>query len=333
MRTDSHVDTLTAAGAIDATYRVRAVRPGSFTRATSYERKRDQRQGRQRVGGAHRGTADDSGRGDRSDDLEFAERTDSPTSADDRRTRSYGASTPRSSTTRALRRKSNAPTPALAPEVWDQVVATTLEELELHHGRLARRLGHDPIIVGWSGPAVSREAPGLSPPARCLRVAMDSSRRRALARAAEDPAGLALLKPNADGSPSSPDAPCTPWVRRRCSSAADRDRGIGAVLPASERTVRARRHRRRDHPRARDRSATGQHCRCGGCLPPRAAAVGSARGRWMIRRHSGPPQPLRRPGELMPSLRNRRSCPTSAASAGGDPHGQPGPRTAPASLR
>jgi 1-phosphofructokinase len=228
MSAGSHVVTLTAAGAIDATYRVGAVRPGSFTRATSYEREMSGK-------GVNVSAALD--RGGRpttavvvigSDDLEFAERTDS---AGLLRTITVPGATrvntsiidDAGSTT-----KVNAPTPALAPEVWDQVVATTLEELDLHHAGWLVVSGTIPSIVGSSCPAdLAVLLDGARQ--RGVLVAMDSS-GPALARAADDPAGLALLKPNADEL-----AELTGRSLHTLGDVADAarqltDRGIGAVF-------------------------------------------------------------------------------------------------------
>lgn len=196
MSAGSHIVTLTAAGAVDATYRVATLRPGSFTRAVSYEREMSGK-------GVNVSAALD--RGGRpttavvvigSDDLEFAERTDS---AGLLRTVTVPGATrvntsiidDAGSTT-----KVNAPTPALSPEVWDQVLAVTLEELDRHQTGWLVVSGTIPSIVGSSGPA---DLAALLDGARRrgVLVAMDSS-GPALARAAADPAGIALLKPNAD---------------------------------------------------------------------------------------------------------------------------------------
>lgn len=196
MTSGSHIVTLTAAGAVDATYRVAAVRPGSFTRASSYEREMSgkgvnvsaalNRAGRPTTAVVVVGA----------DDLEFAERTDPAgllrTVAVPGATRvntsiidDAGATT-----------KVNAPTPALEADVWDRVVAVTLEALDRNEAAWLVISGTIPPLVGSAGPA---ELQSLLDGARRrgVLVAMDSS-GPALARAAADPAGLALVKPNAD---------------------------------------------------------------------------------------------------------------------------------------
>ncbi|MBN9199753.1 MAG: 1-phosphofructokinase family hexose kinase [Microbacterium ginsengisoli] len=187
--------TVTAAGAIDATYRVTgALARGEFTRATAYTRE---------VSGKGVNVAAGLRLAARSatavvvigaDDVESAVRADTDgmlrpivvpgaTRVNTSIIDDGGATT-----------KVNAPTPPLAPESWEQLVATTLAEIEETRAGWLVVSGALPEIAGASAPANLTDL-FAGAVARGARVVVDTS-GAALEAAASD-SRVSVLKPNA----------------------------------------------------------------------------------------------------------------------------------------
>jgi len=188
------VVTLTAAGAIDATYRVPLVRPGSFTRASAYSRE---------MSGKGVNVSAALALADRTttavvvighDDLDFAER--SAHAALLRPVTVPGATRVNTSIIddAGLTTKVNAPSDPLEIAVWDDVVAVTLAEVD--------RLGAGWLVVSGSIPllAGTTETADLTTlldgaRQRGARVAIDGS-GPALARSVQGAIRPSLIKPN-----------------------------------------------------------------------------------------------------------------------------------------
>lgn len=188
------VVTLTAAGAIDVTYRVGQLALGTFTRAVSYTREMSGKgvNVSAALALAGRPTAAVVVLGH--DDLEFA--TGSAPAGILRPVTVPGATRVNTSIIDAAGEttKVNAPTVPLARSVWDQVVAATLAELDREGAGWLVVSGTLPPLEGQAEPAdVTALLAGAR--VRRVRVALDSS-GPALVRALSHPS-VAIVKPNA----------------------------------------------------------------------------------------------------------------------------------------
>lgn len=190
------VVTLTAAGAVDATYRVGALHRGAFTRAMSYEREMSGKGVNVSAALALAGRATAAVVVIGHDDLDFAERSDAAGLL--RPIAVPGATRVNTSIIDAdgATTKVNAPTQPLAPQVWADAISTTVAELDRSSAGWLVVSGTVPPLVDAAEPAPLDELLE-SARARGVRVALDSS-GAALARAVSAPAGLTLVKPNAD---------------------------------------------------------------------------------------------------------------------------------------
>lgn len=190
------VVTLTAAGAVDATYRVGIVRPGSFTRAVSYAREMSGKGVNVSAALALAGRTTAAVVVIGHDDLDFARRSDPAGLL--RPVTVPGATRVNTSIIddAGVTTKVNAPTTALPAPVWDDVVAATLGELDRHGAGWLVVSGTIPPLEGSVEPApLSVLIAGAR--RRGVRVAVDTS-GRALERIAGEPNGVALVKPNAE---------------------------------------------------------------------------------------------------------------------------------------
>lgn len=192
--TRAAVVTVTAAGAVDATYRVSALRPGAFTRAVAYGREMSGKgvnvssalvlAGRLTAAVVTIGV----------DDLEVARRSDAagilrPVTVPGATRVNTSIIDEAGATT-----KVNAPTTPLPADAWSQLVATALREVdELDAGWLVVS-GTVPPLEGGGDPDLAPLLAGAR--VRGVRVAVDSS-GPALARAVSS-GGVSLVKPNAD---------------------------------------------------------------------------------------------------------------------------------------
>lgn len=188
--------TLTAAGAIDATYRVGALRRGTFTRAESYTREVSGK-------GVNVSAALAAGGADTAAVVVLG--------ADDVRFASGGLTAPLlrivevSGSTRVntsiidadgATTKVNAPTPPLSPEAWDATVAALREELGARPQPWLVISGSLPELAG-AGALVDLAAVRTAAREHGARVAVDTS-GAALDALLAEPAGIDLLTPNAE---------------------------------------------------------------------------------------------------------------------------------------
>lgn len=188
--------TLTAAGAIDATYRVGALRRGAFARAESYTREVSGKgvnvSAALAAGGADTAAVVVLG----SDDVRFARcgltapllrivEVPGPTRVNTSIIDAEGATT-----------KVNAPTPPLPPEAWDATIAALRTELAARTEPWLVLSGSVPELAG-TGRLVDLTAVRAVAREVGARVAVDTS-GAALAAVLADPAGIDLLTPNAE---------------------------------------------------------------------------------------------------------------------------------------
>lgn len=192
----SGIVTLTAAGAIDATYRVGSLRPGTFTRADGYTREVSGK-------GVNVAAALAAGGADTAavvvlgvDDVRFAR--GGATAPLLRIVEVPGATRVNTSIVDAegATTKVNAPTPPLSSAAWDATVAALREELSARtdpwlviSGSLPQLADTGALVDLAAVRAVARE--------HGARVAVDTS-GAALDTLLADPAGIDLLTPNAD---------------------------------------------------------------------------------------------------------------------------------------
>lgn len=192
----SGIVTLTAAGAIDATYRVGSLRPGTFTRADGYTREVSGK-------GVNVAAALAAGGADTAavvvlgaDDVRFAR--GGVTAPLLRIVEVPGATRVNTSIVDAegATTKVNAPTPPLSSAAWDATVAALREELSARtdpwlviSGSLPQLADTGALVDLAAVRAVARE--------HGARVAVDTS-GAALDTLLADPAGIDLLTPNAD---------------------------------------------------------------------------------------------------------------------------------------
>lgn len=222
------VVTLTAAGAIDATYRVGALRRGAFTRAESYTREVSGKgvnvSAALAAGGADTAAVVVLG----ADDVRFARcgltapllrivEVPGSTRVNTSIIDADGATT-----------KVNAPTPPLSPEAWDATVATLRAELAARTEPWLVISGSLPDLAGAGAPvdldavrAVARE--------HGARVAVDTS-GTALDALLADPAGIDLLTPNADELAAAVGRPLTSLGDVVSAAREIVERGVGTVL-------------------------------------------------------------------------------------------------------
>lgn len=189
------VVTLTAAGAVDATYRIPVLRPGAFVRASAYEREMSGKGVNVSAALALAGRETAAVVAVGADDLDFARR--SPHAALLRPVAVPGATRVNTSIIddSGATTKVNAPTPPLRPEAWDALVSTALDELD--------RLRAGWLVVSGTVPELTDGSPADPGPLlagaaqRGVRVAVDSS-GPALERLLAASADVRLIKPNAD---------------------------------------------------------------------------------------------------------------------------------------
>ncbi len=188
--------TLTAAGAIDATYRIGTLRRGSFTRAESYTREVSGK-------GVNVSAALAAGRADTAavvvlgaDDVRFARcgltapllrivEVPGATRVNTSLIDADGATT-----------KVNAPTPPLSPEAWEAAISALGAELVARTDPWLVVSGSLPELAG-TGVLVDLAAVRAVARQHGARVAVDTS-GRALDVVLADPAGIDLLTPNAE---------------------------------------------------------------------------------------------------------------------------------------
>lgn len=188
--------TLTAAGAIDATYRVGALRRGTFTRADSYTREVSGK-------GVNVSAALSAGGADTAavvvlgaDDVRFARcgltapllrivEVPGATRVNTSIIDADGATT-----------KVNAPTPPLSAEAWDATIAALRAELASRTAPWLVISGSLPELAG-TGRLVDLDAVRAVARESGARVAVDTS-GAALDAVLADPAGVDLLTPNAE---------------------------------------------------------------------------------------------------------------------------------------
>jgi len=192
----SRIVTLTAAGAIDATYRVGQLRRGAFVRAESYKREVSGKgvnvSAALAAGGAETAAVVVLG----ADDVRFARcgltapllrivEVPGATRVNTSIIDAVGATT-----------KVNAPTPPLSAQAWEATITTVRDELSgpveswlVISGSLPELAGTGALVDLATVRAVAREAGA--------RLAVDTS-GSALDALLADPAGIDLLTPNAD---------------------------------------------------------------------------------------------------------------------------------------
>lgn len=188
--------TLTAAGAIDATYRIGTLRRGSFTRAQSYTREVSGK-------GVNVSAALAAGGADTvavvvlgADDVRFARR--GPTAPLLRIVEVPGATRVNTSIIDAdgATTKVNAPTPPLSTEAWDAAVAALSAELAARVEPWLVVSGSLPELSG-AGALVDLAVVRAAAREHGARIAVDTS-GGALDALLADPAGIDLLTPNAE---------------------------------------------------------------------------------------------------------------------------------------
>ncbi|MFJ4039461.1 1-phosphofructokinase family hexose kinase [Microbacterium sp. NPDC090007] len=192
----TRIVTLTAAGAIDATYRVDAVRPGTFARAESYTREVSGKGvnvcAALAAGGADTAAVVVLG----ADDVRFA-RCGS-TAPLLRIVEVPGATRVNTSIIDAAgsTTKVNAPTPPLSAAAWDATVLALREELSTRGDAWLVISGSLPELAG-TGALVDLGAVRTLARELGARIAVDTS-GAALDALLADPAGIDLLTPNVD---------------------------------------------------------------------------------------------------------------------------------------
>lgn len=184
--------TVTAAGAIDATYRIALLERGAFMRATRYERELSGKgvnvSAALRLAGVDTAAVVVIGE----DDLGFARQ--SPHTGLLRIVAVPGATRVNTSVIDAegATTKINAPTPPISRDAWEQVGAAVLAACADFEAGW--------VVVSGTMPLVDGESARISDIVRAAdragcRVAVDTS-GAALVDLAADPSGVALLKPN-----------------------------------------------------------------------------------------------------------------------------------------
>lgn len=188
--------TLTAAGAIDATYRIETLRRGSFTRAESYTREVSGKgvnvSAALAAGGADTAAVVVLG----ADDVRFARcgltapllrivEVPGATRVNTSIIDADGATT-----------KVNAPTPPLSPQAWDAAISALSSELAARTEPWLVVSGSLPELAG-AGALVDLAAVRTVAREHGARLAVDTS-GGALDAVLADPAGIDLLTPNAE---------------------------------------------------------------------------------------------------------------------------------------
>lgn len=188
------VVTLTASGAIDATYRVAALAHGGFTRADGYTREVSGKGVNLSAALSHSAVPTAAVVVLGEDDLAFAAHSEH--AAILRPVAVAGATRVNTSIIDAsgATTKVNAPTSPLSRAAWEQAIATTVAELDATDAGWLVVCGTIPPLEGESLPA--DVAPLLAAAReRGVRVGADTS-GAALSRLTADAAGLSLIKPN-----------------------------------------------------------------------------------------------------------------------------------------
>ncbi len=220
--------TLTAAGAIDATYRVGALRRGAFTRADSYTREVSGKgvnvSAALAAGGADTAAVVVLG----ADDVRFARC--GLTAPLLRIVEVRGATRVNTSIIDAegATTKVNAPTPPLSPEAWDATIAALREELAARttpwlviSGSLPELSGTGTLVDLTAVRAVARE--------HGARLAVDTS-GAALDALLAEPTGIDLLTPNADELSAAVGRPLATLGEVIAAAREIVGRGVGTVL-------------------------------------------------------------------------------------------------------
>lgn len=190
----SGVVTLTAAGAIDATYRIGMLERGAFVRADSYARELSGKgvnvSAALRLAGVDTAAVVVLGE----EDLAFAEA--SPHAGLLRIVGVPGATRVNTSIidSGGATTKVNAPTPPIPPDAWDRTLAAVADACAALDAGWLVVSGTLPAPTRGGGP-VSLDAVVRDAAAAGVRLAVDTS-GTALERVAAYPAGIALLKPN-----------------------------------------------------------------------------------------------------------------------------------------
>lgn len=189
----SAIVTLTAAGAVDATYRVDKLEPGAFTRATTYAREVSGKGVNLSAALAHARASTAAVVVLGQDDLEFAASSEHaailrpvPVGGGTRVNTSIIDSSGQTT-------KVNAPTPPLSAEAWSRAVGVTLAEIDALDAAWFVLCGTIPSAP--SGGAHDLIALASDVVSRGARVAVDTS-GPALALLVESEAPLSLIKPN-----------------------------------------------------------------------------------------------------------------------------------------
>ena len=224
----SGIVTLTAAGAIDATYRVGALHRGTFTRADSYTREVSGK-------GVNVSTALAAGGADTAavvvlgaDDVRFARC--GLTAPLLRIVEVPGATRVNTSIIDAegTTTKVNAPTPPLSPEAWDATIAALREELVARSEPWLVISGSLPELAG-TGTLVDLGIVRTLARELSARVAVDTS-GAALAALLADPSGIDLLTPNADELSAAVGRPLSTLGEVIDAAREIVDRGVATVL-------------------------------------------------------------------------------------------------------
>lgn len=187
--------TVTAAGAIDATYRVGSLRTGEFVRASVYEREMSGKGVNVSAALSLAGVATAAVVTVGADDLDFAGR--GPHARLLRPVGVPGATRVNTSVIddAGATTKVNAPTPPLDDATWRTLVVETLDALDALHADWLVISGTLPVLAGGGTADLADLLAGAR--TRGARVAVDTS-GAALARVAARPDGVRLIKPNAD---------------------------------------------------------------------------------------------------------------------------------------
>lgn len=220
--------TLTAAGAIDATYRVGALRRGAFTRAESYTREVSGKgvnvSAALAAGGADTAAVVVLG----ADDVRFARcgltapllrivEVPGATRVNTSIIDAAGATT-----------KVNAPTPPLSPEAWEATLAALRDELAARTAPWLVVSGSLPALAGTAAP-VDLAAVRAVAQEHGARVAVDTS-GAALDALLADPTGIDLLTPNADELAAAVGRPLATLGDVVVAAREITARGVGTVL-------------------------------------------------------------------------------------------------------
>lgn len=219
------VVTLTPAGAIDATYRVGQLARGAFMRADSYEREMSGKGVNVSAALAAGGVASLAIVVMGEDDLSFALRSEHAALL--RPVLVPGATRVNTSIIDAegFTTKVNAAAPAFDDETWRSVVLATIDAIRDASWLVIS--GSIPAVQSQPGPADISDLVAEAR-RRGVQVALDSS-GVALSRAAAEPGGLSLVKPNTDELAELVGQPLRTLGDVRSAALSLVDRGIACV--------------------------------------------------------------------------------------------------------